>query len=183
MYLHHLIECLNLSKQILAYLPKVLCNIQDLETLWMLLFKDQNGILMLWHSKAPQENCLTQVVRSMQPILLTPTRTDVVKQTLLRSTYAIVTYNLAITKHPKQMNCEESPEFGDSHCNIFSGIGKLLEGAVGPHLLSEAHVVAMGFLNRFLKGKSLSRWPFATFFCIASAASALLKVLTLKMML
>ena len=49
--------------------------------------------------------------------------------------------------------------FGQFHIegNIFSGIGKLLEGSGGPYLLSEARVVAMGSLNRFLKGKMYNR--------------------------
>ena len=83
-----------------------------------------------------------------------------------RSRHTIVTYGLAIAKVAKQMKCDESLEydevsimFGQFHIegNIFSGIGKLLEGSGGPYLLSEARVVAMGSLNRFLKGKMYNR--------------------------
>ena len=58
----------------------------------------------------------------MKPIPLPPTRTDVVRESLVRSKkvtgecgskYTVVTYNLAIAKIAKQIKCEESPTFND----------------------------------------------------------------------
>ena len=111
----------------------------------------------------------------MKPILLPPTRIDVVKETLRRSTeltnecgaiYTIVSYDLAIAKLAKQIQSIEHPlientfiQFGQFHteCNIFSALGKLIEGSGGPYILAEAGIVAVESINRFLKGKMYNR--------------------------
>ena len=65
----------------------------------------------------------------MKPITLPPTRTDVVRKTMIqsqtffpecRSKYTIITYDLAIGKVAKQIQCEEYPSF-NSIFMIFDG--------------------------------------------------------------
>ena len=82
------------------------------------------------------------------------------------ATYNIVSYDLAIAKVAKQIQCTEHPEFenifvqfGQFHTesNIFSSLGKIIEGSGGPYLLAEANVVATGSMKRFLKGKLYHR--------------------------
>ena len=107
----------------------------------------------------------------MKPITLPPTRTDVVRETMIQSQkvsaecgskYTIITYDLAIAKVAKQIQCEEYPTFnsifvmfGGFHVeqNVFSAIGKIIEGSGGPYILSESGAIATGSLPQFLKGK------------------------------
>ena len=79
-----------------------------------------------------------------------------------RSKYIIITYDLAIAKVAKQVQCEEYPTFnsifvmfGRFHVeqNVFSAIGKIIEGSGGPYILSESGAIATGSLPQFLKGK------------------------------
>ena len=106
----------------------------------------------------------------MKPITLPRTRTDVVRKTMIKSQkvsaeygskYAIITYNLAIPKVAKQIQCEEYPTFssifvmfGRFHVeqNVFSATGKIIEGSGGPFILSESGAIATGS-PQFLKGK------------------------------
>ena len=50
-------------------------------------------------------------------------------------------------------------QFGQFHTesNIFSSLGKIIEGSGGPYLLAEANVVATGSMKLFLKGKMYNR--------------------------
>ena len=50
-------------------------------------------------------------------------------------------------------------QFGQFHteANIFSSLGKVIEGSGGPYLLTEANVVAVDSMKWFLKGKMYNR--------------------------
>ena len=110
----------------------------------------------------------------MKYIQLPPTTADVVKETLKRSQivakecgqkYPLVTYDLAIAKIAKRIQCEETPQFdvfimfASFHIEMtfFSSLGKIMKGSGGPHILSESSVVAMGYMNKFLRGKVYNR--------------------------
>ena len=111
----------------------------------------------------------------MKLITLPPTRTDVVRKTMIKSQkvsaecgskYAIITYDLAIPKVAKQIQCEEHPTFNSIFVmfsgfhveqNVFSAIGKIIEGSGGPYILSESGAIATGSLPQFLKGKMYYR--------------------------
>ena len=41
--------------------------------------------------------------------------------------------------------------------SFFSSLGKFVEGSGGPYILYECDIVAMGFMNKFLKGKMYNR--------------------------
>ena len=82
------------------------------------------------------------------------------------SKYAIITYDLAIPKVAKQIQCEEYPTFNSIFVmfsgfhveqNVFSAIGKIIEGSGGPYILSESGAIATGSLPQFLKGKMYYR--------------------------
>ena len=114
-----------------------------------------------------------QIVCYMKPIQLPPTRTNVVKETMkcsivntVKQRQAFVTYDLAIAKIAKRIQSEESPVydnlfimFGSFHIELsfFSSLGKFIEGSGGPYILSECDIVAMGSMNKFLKGKMYNR--------------------------
>ena len=111
----------------------------------------------------------------MQHIPFPPARTDVVKETIVQSkrvseecgsTFAIITYDLAIAKIAKKIQNEEPDEFKDVFImfgafhiegSIFSANGKLIERSGGPCLLIESGVIAPGSMDRFLKGKMYNR--------------------------
>ena len=124
-----------------------------------------------WNSEKYYEKTPTNKIGYMKPITLPPTRTDVVRETTIQSQkvsaecgskYTITTYDLAIAKVAKQIQCEEYPTFdsifvmlGRFHVeqNVFSAIRKIIEGSGGPYVLSESGAIATGSLPQFLKGK------------------------------
>ena len=76
-----------------------------------------------------------------------------------RQKNTIVTYDLAIAKITKQIKFENSPQFDDVFImfgpfhivlDIFSNVGKIIEGSSVPYVLSEAKIVAPGSINQFL---------------------------------
>ena len=78
--------------------------------------------------------------------------------------YALVTYDLAIAKIAKRIQSEETTTliifyFWSFHIEIsfFSSIGRIIKGSGGPYVLSERDMVAMGSMNKFLKGKMHNR--------------------------
>ena len=108
----------------------------------------------------------------MKHIQLPPTRADVVKEILKSSQivakecgqkYALVTYDLAIAKIAKRIQCEEFDNvfiafgFGSFEMAFFPSLGKIIEGSGGPQMLSETSVAAMGSMNELLRGKVYNR--------------------------
>ena len=73
---------------------------------------------------------------------------------------------MAIAKIAKQIQCNEHPQFDDifiqfgqfhTELNIFSALGKLIEGSGAPYILGEPGVVASGIYSMNLKGKMYNR--------------------------
>ena len=111
----------------------------------------------------------------MQHIPFPHTKTDVVNETIVLSrrvseecdsTFAVITYDLAIAKIVKKIQNEEPDEFKDVlimfgafhiEGSISAAIGKLIEGSGGPYLLIEFSVIVPGSMNRFLRGKMYNR--------------------------
>ena len=156
--------------------PESLHKYCDYDTLWMIAFNKNDKIPMWtgWNTSQTKEANL-QKIGYMKHIQLPPTRADVMRETLIRSQTvaaecgqedALVTYDLAIAKVAKQIQCESAPKFdnvfimfGSFHIeeNIFSLLGKFIEGSGGPFILAEANVVATGSIIRFLKGRPYNR--------------------------
>ena len=147
------------------------------DTLWTFSFNFLQDIPMStgWNSERYYEKIPTKKIGHMKPITLPPTRTDVVRETMIQSQkvsaeygskYTIITYDLGIAKVAKQIQCEAYPTFdsifvmfGGFHVeqNVFSAIGKIIEGSVRPYILSESGPIATGSLPQFLKGKTYNR--------------------------
>ena len=107
----------------------------------------------------------------MRNIQLTPTRDDVIRQTLKISQevatdrgdeLALFTYNLTCTKVARHIQIEESQkfdncfiQFGQLHAllSTYSSLGTMIEVSGRPYILREADIIAMGSMAKFLKGK------------------------------
>ena len=150
----------------------------DLDIIWEILINNFDGI-PLWTGWNPKRVKPSQKghqqVRYMKPIPFPPTRIDVIKEVMAKSEEVRiecggmvlpVCFDLAIAKIALQIQSQEAPEydrlfilFGQFHIelNVFSVLGKLIEGSGGPCILSEAGVVAAGSITKFLKGKMYNR--------------------------
>ena len=78
-----------------------------------------------WNSERYYKKTPTQKVQYMKPILLPATRTNEVRETMIQlqnisAECTIITYDLAIAKVTKQIQCKEQPSF-DSIFIIFVG--------------------------------------------------------------
>ena len=108
---------------------------------------------MGWDSLRHEERLLQQTVGYTKPITFPQTGKDVVLETLKRSIELeteceaeniVVTYDFAIAKKSKQIQCAEQSTFenifiqsGQFHTelNVFSSFLQLIEGSAGPHIL------------------------------------------------
>ena len=147
------------------------------DTLWTFSFNFLQDIPMWtgWNSERYYEKTPTKKIGHMKPITLPPTRTDVVRETMIQSQNVsaecgsknkIITYDLAIAKVAKQIQCGECPTFDSIFVmlggflveqNVFSAVGKIIEGSGRPYILSESGAIATGSLPQFLKGKMYYR--------------------------
>ena len=103
-----------------------------------------------WSSLRHEIRLLLQTVEYMKPITFLVTCNDVVLETLKHSKplaaecgaeNIVVTYDLAIAKKGKKIQCGEQPTFGDIFIQLgqfytglygFFLLGKLIEGFRGP---------------------------------------------------
>ncbi|XP_014678737.1 PREDICTED: uncharacterized protein LOC106818551, partial [Priapulus caudatus] len=111
----------------------------------------------------------------MDPIPASPTRNDVVKETMKRSMkvacetnqdYAVVTYDLAVALKAYSIQSLEAPMFdrllimlGNFHLELafYGAVGTYINECGAEHLLTECDVLAEGSLNGFIKGKYYNR--------------------------
>ena len=96
---------------------------------------------------------------------LSPTRLDVVRETLKRFQQVaaechqegiVVHYDLAIAKPALQIQCTEAPRYDNVFVcfgQLLACLGYFLDGSGGMQILSNADVLAPGSLNGFLTGK------------------------------
>lgn len=157
--------------------PSNLPQVIKCDTLWMMAFSLLNEMPMWrgWNSKITKDPLPKQIVGYMENINLSPTRLDVVQETLKRSqqvakecneTYAIVHYDLAIAKQALKIQDKEAPKFdnvficfGPFHINMtyFACLGYLITSSGGPEILCNSGVLAQGSLNGFISGKHYNR--------------------------
>ena len=99
----------------------------------------------------------------VKPIQLPPSRTDLAKETMKRSTDIA---NTVKQRQAKRIQSEESQsmitfslclDLSILNFLFFSSLVKFIEGSGAPYILSESDIVAMGFMNKFLKGKMYYR--------------------------
>ena len=157
--------------------PESLQITKHLDFTWMISFNllENTPLWIGWNTERFIAKCPRQRVEYMQHIPFLPNRTDVVKETTVQSkwvseeygsTFAAITYDLAIAKIAKKIQNEEPDKlkdlfimFGAFRINesIFSAISKLIKGSGGTSLLMEPGVFAPLSMIRFLKGKMYNR--------------------------
>ena len=111
----------------------------------------------------------------MRNIQLPPTRDDVIRQILKISQevatdcgdeFALLMCNLACAKIAGHIQIEESPkfdkcfiQFGQFHAllSTYSSLGTMIGGEWRTMYLSEADMIAMGSMRKFLKDKMYNR--------------------------
>ena len=107
----------------------------------------------------------------MDPIPRSPTRNDVVQETMKRSLqvasetnqeYIVVTYDLAVALKAYSIQSIEAPMFdrllimlGNFHLELtfYGAMGTYISDSGVEYLLTECAVLAEGSLNAFIKGK------------------------------
>lgn len=128
-----------------------------------------------WNSRIIKDHLPLQRVRYLPQIEASPTRVDVVKETMERSMrilkecdqkYISVTYDLAIPKQALCIQAMEKPRFnnlfiqlGSFHIflSFFKAVGKYIADSGAPYALTESGVLAQGDLNGFLLGTNYNR--------------------------
>ena len=150
---------------------------KHLDFTWMISFNllENTPLWLGWNTERFIAKCPRQRVEYMQHIPFLPNRTDVVKETIVQSkwvseeygsTFAAITYDLAIAKIAKKIQNEEPDKLKDVFImfsafrineSIFSAIGKLIKGSGGTCLLMEPGVFAPLSMIRFLKEKMYNR--------------------------
>ena len=95
---------------------------KHLDFMWMISFNllENTPMWTSWNTERFIEKCPRQRVEYMQHTPFPPTRVDAVKETIVQSkrvseecgsTFAVITYNLAIAKIAKKIQNEEPDEF------------------------------------------------------------------------
>ena len=128
-----------------------------------------------WNTQLTKDPLRLQRIRYMENMNLPPTRNDVVAETMRVSQkvatecgeqYALVHYDLAITKPALQIQAQDSPKydnvfvcFGPFHIQMafFASLGYLITESGGPQIQTDSEVLACGSLNGFLSGKHFNR--------------------------
>ena len=104
--------------------PELLQITKHLDLMWMTSFNllENTPMWTEWNTERLFEKCPRQRVEYMQHIPFPPTRTEAVKKTIVQSnrvseecgsTFAVITYDLAIAKIAKKIQNEEPDELQD----------------------------------------------------------------------
>ena len=128
-----------------------------------------------YYSQFVQDHLPQQRLFYMDPICASPTRNDVVRETMNRSMnvaaetkqeYGIVTYDLAVALKAYSIQALETPMFdkllillGNFHLELafFGAVGTFISDSGAEYLLTEAGVLAEGSLMGFIRGKYYNR--------------------------
>ena len=122
-----------------------------------------------------RDNLPQQRIRYMEPISASPTRNEVVRETMKRAMnvanetlqeYGVVTYDLAIALKAYSIQALDTPLFdkllimlGNFHLELafYSAIGTFINESGASHLLTESGILAEGSLMGFIRGKYYNR--------------------------
>ena len=149
---------------------------RDIDLLWLIQARCKevpmfNGFF----SKFVNDPLPLTVIGYMDPISQSPTRNDVVRETMARSMtvahetgmpYLPVTYDLAVALKAYSIQVLEAPLFdklvillGNFHLELafFGALGTYIADSGLEYILTEAGVLAEGSLSGFLKGKHYNR--------------------------
>jgi hypothetical protein len=158
--------------------PKISESANKMDFLWMTCLFSQIPQTPMWvgfNSLIVENKHPVQRVSYLPQIEASPTRHDVVKETLERSLrlkeecdqkYISVTYDLAIAKVAFCIQSMEAPTYdkifiqlGPFHIlmSFFKAVGKFISESGLPHVLTESGVLAQGSLCGFLNGTNFNR--------------------------
>jgi len=149
---------------------------QMIDFYWLMLSQEVPQPLFVgFFSQFVNDFLPKQKITYMDPIPASPTRNDVVKETMKRSMkvavetnqdYAIVTYDLAVALKAYSIQSLEAPLFdrllimlGNFHLEMafYGAIGTYISESGAEYILTESGVLADGSLNGFIRGKYYSR--------------------------
>ena len=152
--------------------------ISDVETGRLKLLQSFTGKLPLFNgffSRFVRDDLPQTMIAYMDPILLPPTRNDVVRETMVRSLkvadetnqkYAVVTYALAVALKAYSIQALQKPAFdkliillGNFHLELafFGALGTYIADSGIEYILTESSVLSEGSLSGFMKGKFYNR--------------------------
>ena len=147
-----------------------------LDFYWLLMSREMPQPLFAgFFSQFVHDSLPVQRITYMDPIPQSPTRNDVVRETMKRSLqvayetnqeYTVVTYDLAVALKAYLIQSIEAPLFdrllimlGNFHLELafYGAIGTYVNDSGAEYLLTECEVLAEGSLNGFIKGKHYKR--------------------------
>ena len=134
-------------ENLIVYPTHSLIQSASFDTPWTFSFNFLQDMPMWtgWNSERYYEKTPATNIGYMKTITLPPTRADIVRETMIQSEkmsaecgskYTTITYDLAIAKVAKQIQCEEYPTFDSIlvmfggfrvEQNVFSAIGKIMD--------------------------------------------------------
>lgn len=139
---------------------------------WFLLSREMPQPLFVgFFSQFAHDRLPVQKITYMDPIPPSPTRNDVVQETMKRSLqvaretnqeYAVMTYDLAIALKAYSIQSIEALLFnrllimlGNFHLELafYGAMGTYINDSGAKYLLAECKVIVVGSLNAFIKGK------------------------------
>lgn len=167
---------LALEDQRRALIPGSLQTARKLDFIWMASLTMEVPNIPMWtvcySLSTPKDSLPQQQVLYLPQINASPTKADVVMETMQRSIriadecdqqYISVTYDLYIAKIALSIQAAERPRFnklfiqlGAFHIQLsfFKAVGKFIAESGGPYIFTESGVLAEGSLNGFLTGKT-----------------------------
>jgi len=149
-----------------------------LDFYWLLLQSEVEKPIPLFpgfYSQYIDDRRPQQRIWYMDPIAASPTRNDVVRETMNRSMsvaietkqeYAVVTYDLAVALKAYSIQALDAPLYdkllvmlGNFHLELafYGAVGTFLNESGAEHLLTESGVLAEGSLMGFIRGKFYNR--------------------------
>lgn len=147
----------------------------DLYWFWKLMNEDNVPLHAGFVSGYIKDLLPLQRICYMDPIPCSPTRNDVVKETMMRTMkvaqetgqeFAVVTYDLAVASKAYSIQALETPLFdkllimlGNFHIELafFGAVGTYINESGVEFILTEADVLAEGSMMGFIKGKFYNR--------------------------
>ena len=151
--------------------------VRSLDFYWLLQSKVDKPLPLFpgFYSQFVHDDLPKQKIWYMDPISASPTRNDVVRETMLRSMnvaietqqeYSVVTYDLAVALKAYSIQSLDAPLFdrllimlGNFHLELafYGAIGTFINECGAEFLLTESGILAEGSLMGFIRGKYYNR--------------------------
>ncbi|CAH0563075.1 unnamed protein product [Brassicogethes aeneus] len=159
-------------------IPEKLNHIRSLDIIWMLshsLGIPKTPMWVGYNSKLFNDTSSTQKISYLTPINLSPTKWEVVYETLLQcqkmtkelnQQYMEVTYDLAIAKMAMRIQSAEKDTFNNIFIHLgsfhimmayFHTVGKFIDECGLADVMVESQILASGSVGGFISGKHFNR--------------------------